>query len=113
MGYICIKSRSILKRLLLKFLLLVIVLVLIFILLPINRDNKNGEKSDLFTANVEAFKAAGDNYFIEDNLPKNEGGKYRVTLKDLVSIGAIKTLRSLEGNTCDEKASYIEVTKRK
>ncbi|HHX33596.1 MAG TPA: InlB B-repeat-containing protein [Mollicutes bacterium] len=100
------------KGFLLKFLLLVIVLVLIFMLLPINRDNKNGEKSDLFTANVEAFKAAGDNYFIEDNLPKNEGGKYRVTLKDLVSIGGIKTLRSLEGNTCDEKASYIEVTKK-
>lgn len=98
------------KGFLLKLLFLIIVLILIIKLLPLKR-NENKVKSEVFVNNLEIMRNTINTYFTIDNLPTETGKSSKISLKDLISVGGIKTLKDADGNPCDEDASYIKVAK--
>ncbi|MDD4706152.1 MAG: InlB B-repeat-containing protein [Bacilli bacterium] len=98
------------KGFLLKLLFLIIVLILIIKLLPIKR-NENKVKSEVFVNNLEIMRDTTDTYFTIDNLPNEIGKSSKISLKDIINIGGIKSLKDVDGNPCNEDASYIKVTK--
>ena len=98
------------KGFLLKLLFIIIVLILIIKLLPLKR-NENKVKSEVFVNNLNVMRNTSDTYFTIDNLPYETGKSSKISLKDLISVGAIKTLKDADGTPCNEDASYIKVTK--
>lgn len=110
-----------LKSLLIKiFLILVIILVLVW-LIPkfflyknsktheeIKEDNKTVVIKDETVNNLEN---AGVKFFNEQNTPKNNGDKKKVTLKELQDKKLIGVLKD-GNNTCDTKSSYVELIRK-
>jgi len=69
----------------------------------------NTNASQLFNANLESLKQAGENYFDYKNYP-SEGQTVMVTLGELVSNGDISELYDEKGNVCSRENSYVAVT---
>ncbi|MDD2409364.1 MAG: InlB B-repeat-containing protein [Bacilli bacterium] len=99
------------KGFLLKLLFLIIVLILIIKLLPLKRKENQVVKSEVFVNNLEIMRNTSNTYFKIDNLPTEAEKISKINLKDLISVGGIKTLKDAAGKPCNEDASYIKVTK--
>lgn len=99
------------KGFLLKLLFLIIVLILIIKLLPLKRNENHVVKSEVFVNNLEIMRNTTNTYFTIDNLPTETGKSSKISLKDLISVGGIKTLKDDDGNPCNEDISYIKVSK--
>lgn len=101
------------KGFLLKLLFLIIVLILIIKLLPLKKKNTKEEKSEVFIKNIETIQNTSNTYYSFDNLPEEIGESHKASLKDLISVGAVKSLKAKDGNLCDEDNSFVKVTKEK
>ena len=65
--------------------------------------------TQLFKANLESLRQAGENYYDYKNYP-SEGQTVMVTLGELVSKGHINELVDEKGNVCSRENSYVAVT---
>ncbi len=100
------------KGFLLKLAFVIIVIVLVIKLLPLNNKKEiNLTKSEEFKSNMNKLKDAGNDYFTIDKLPSSVEETVQVSLNDLIKVGAIRTLRDTEGESCDENSSYIKAKK--
>lgn len=108
------------------FLTLLLVLLFIFIMLwlfPTKSyvDEKLQSSSDIqdlsiiydeiFANNVERMKDAGIGYFTNERLPQVVGQSKKLTLQEMYDLHLILKLKDKDGNACDVKKSYIEMTK--
>lgn len=100
------------------FIKLIIVAVLVFAIFKgyeYFSNNKNSVTSNtttntqLFNANLESLRQAGENYFNYSNYP-SEGQTAMVTLAELTTKGNIKELYDENGNECNRESSYVSVT---
>lgn len=99
------------KGFLLKLAFLIIVLILIIKLLPLKKNENKTEKSETFISNLEVMKNTGNTYFTKEKLPTENGENIKISLKNLISVGAIRTLRDTDGEPCNEEDSFINATK--
>lgn len=99
------------KGFILKLIFLIIVIFLIIKLLPLNKMKVDNSKSEIFISNLDSMRNTGDTFFTLENLPAKTGDSIKVSLKDLVSVGAIRALRDENGELCNEDESYINATK--
>ena len=97
------------KGFILKFIIIIIVLVIVINLLPFNKKSRV-EQSKVFSNNMSKLKEVGNNYFNEDNIPKDEE-EVIITLDELVKENKIENLKDKNGNTCDAENSYLKVFK--
>lgn len=65
--------------------------------------------SQLFNANLESLRQAGENYYDYSNYP-SEGQTVMVTLAELITKGDIKELYDANGNECNDENSYVSLT---
>lgn len=100
------------------FIKLIIVAVLVFAIFKgyeYFSNNKNSvttnttTNTQLFNANLESLRQAGENYFNYSNYP-SEGQTAMVTLAELTTKGNIKELYDENGNECNRESSYVSVT---
>ena len=76
---------------------------------PGNSKTTTSTATQLFNANLESLRQAGENYYDYSNYPKN-GQTVMVTLGELVTKGNIKELYDENGNECNRENSYVAVT---
>ncbi|MDD2505108.1 MAG: InlB B-repeat-containing protein [Bacilli bacterium] len=98
------------KGFLLKLALLIVVIILIIKLLPLNNKSPK-ELSTEFKNNMATLRIKGNSYFTADKLPVNNEESIKVSLDDLVKVGAIRDLQDADGNSCDINKSYVKATK--
>lgn len=99
------------------FIKLIIVALIIFAIFKgyeyFSNNNKNitstNSASQLFNANLETLKQAGENYFDYSNYP-SEDQTVMVTLAELLTKGDIKEIYDEKGNVCSRENSYVAVT---
>lgn len=65
--------------------------------------------TQLFNANLESLRQAGENYYDYSNYP-SEGQTVMVTLGELVTKGDLKELYDENGNECSRENSYVALT---
>lgn len=108
------------------FLTLLLVLLFIFIMLwlfPTKSylDDKLQSSTDIerlsvlydeiFANNVGRMKDAAIGYFTNERMPKTIGESKKLTLQDMYDLHLILKLKDKDGNACDVKRSYTEMTK--
>lgn len=100
------------------FIKVAIVAVLVFIIFKgyeifTNRENGNKNTTttatQLFNANLESLRQAGENYYDYSNYPA-EGQTVMTTLSELLTKGDIKELYDENGNECNRENSYVSLT---
>ena len=99
------------KGFLLKLALVIVVAILIIKLLPLNNNNAK-ELSTEFKNNMATLRVKSNDYFSNDKLPNKVDESVRVTLDDLVKVGAVRALTDTNGNSCSPDNSYVKATKR-
>lgn len=88
-----------------------VVLILIAIGVVSMTISKNKKESN-FEKNLNLFREASLNYFEGENLPKEDNGKEKLTLKEMINKGLIVNLVDENGNACDVNKSYAEAVKK-
>ena len=68
------------------------------------------EPNPEFIQNINYMKESALEYFTSDRLPKNDGGKIKVSLEDMLDQKLLIDFTQ-NGKKCDLKASYIQATK--
>jgi hydrogenase maturation factor len=66
----------------------------------------------IFNANVMSMKESAESYYTLERLPKNEGDKVKMTLKQMLEKKIILPFSDKYGESCDLDKSYVEVTKK-
>lgn len=97
------------KGFLLKLAFAIVVIILIIQLLPLKKSEKTVGLE--IKENVLILKESAYDYFKINKLPENLNDSIKVSLKDLTSVGAVKSLIDEKGNVCDTEKSYIKATK--
>lgn len=107
------------KSVFIKILLVALALFVLMILFPTKGfvtnyvDKKLGNSSDNFNNNLIALASVGSGYYNSSRLPKEEGEKSKLTLKEMLDKKMIVNLTDSNGNTCSKNKSYVLVTKEK
>lgn len=100
------------------FLKVIIVAIIVFALFKgyeyfSNKQNKKNTTTStatqLFNANLESLRQAGENYYDNTNFP-SEGQTVMATLGELATKGDIKELYDENGNACSRENSYVSLT---
>lgn len=79
-----------------------------------NKDDNNALTvlvDRIFNENVIAMKDAAKSYYTLERLPQNVGDKVKMTLGEMLEKKIILPFTDKNGDTCDLKESYVEVTK--
>ncbi len=104
------------KGLFLKVIIVAIIVFAIFKGYEIfsnKKDNNSKEtisvSTQLFNANLESLRQAGENYYDYTNFP-SEGQTVMATLGELTTKGDIKELYDDKGNECSKENSYVSLT---
>ena len=104
------------KGLFIKLIIVALIIFAIFKGYEYFSNNKPGNSkittstaTQLFNANLESLRQAGENYYDYSNYPKT-GQTVMVTLGELVTKGNIKELYDENGNECNRENSYVAVT---
>lgn len=114
-----------LKTVILRIILVIIALFILVWLFPTKQyvtnqiDKSINKKLDgigtsyngVFNENVKIMKDGATSYFTSDRLPKNTGDTVTLTLKEMLDRHLIIEFTDGNGETCDPKDSYVEVTK--
>lgn len=100
------------------FLKVIIVALIIFVIFKayemINKKESSSVETpstatQLFNANLESLRQAGENYYDYTNYP-SEGQTVMTTLGELQTKGNIKELYDANGNECNRENSYVSLT---
>ena len=101
------------------FLKVIIVAIIVFAIFKgyeyfSNRSDKSktvttDAATQLFNANLESLRQAGENYYDNTNFP-SEGQTVMATLGELATKGDIKELYDEDGNACSRENSYVSLT---
>ena len=97
------------KDIIIKFIMLILFVIILVLLFP--KADLDVFYDSVYTNNVDTMKAAARNYYTVDRLPSNVGDKTSMTLKEMVDNHMLIRFTDKDGKTCDESASYVEVTK--
>ena len=103
------------KNLPIKTFLVSLILIIIFVLLLVwllPMPNLTGLNNRIFNANIQEMKNAAIPYFTTDKLPQKDGDSVKLTLQEMIDAKLILPFTDKNGDTCDTKASYIELTKK-
>ena len=77
-----------------------------------NITNSNFALSEmLFNQNLLSMKDAAREYFTIKRMPATNGGSKTLTLEEMVKNGMVVELFDANGEKCDQKASFVKVTK--
>ena len=114
------------KNVILQFLFVALFIFIMIWLFPLKSDLKKVENKiestqtdfsvlydRIFNENVIAMKDGAKSYFTTSRLPKNVGDKVKMTLKEMLNAKIVLPFTDKNGDTCDEEASYVEITKYK
>ena len=97
------------KDILIKIIMLILFVVILLLLFP--KADLDVFYDSVYSNNVKTMKEAARNYYTVDRLPSNVGDKTSMTLKEMVDDHMLIRFTDKDGKTCDESASYVEVTK--
>ena len=97
------------KDILIKLIMLILFVIILLLLFP--KADLDVFYDSVYSNNVNTMKAAARNYYTLDRLPSNVGDKTSMTLKEMVDNHMLIRFTDKDGKTCDESASYVEVTK--
>ena len=100
------------KGFLLKLAFLIIVIILIIKLLPLDNKNTFKELSSEFQNNMATLREKSSIYFRDDKLPGTDEKSTKVSLDDLIQVGAVRDLKDTSGNSCDVKNSYVKASNK-
>ena len=102
------------KSLIIKILLLALIVFLIIWVIQINT-KRNNEQNDtkVFNQNIATMKESSESYYKSNKLPENIGDKDKITLEEMIDNNLLMEFTDKNGNFCDEKNSYAQVTKTK
>lgn len=98
------------RDLIVKILLVLLFVFLLMWLFPMPDLNPLYDK--IFSQNIGSMTDAAKSYFTVSRLPQKEGESKKLTLGDMVDNKMIVEFTDSEGKTCDQDASYVEVTKK-
>ena len=102
------------KSLIIKILILaLIVFLVIWVIQVINNRKNNNSNNKIFNQNIENMNDAAESYYKSNELPKNIGDKNKITLQDMIDNNLLMEFTDKNGNFCDEKNSYAQITKTK
>ncbi|MEG0799066.1 MAG: hypothetical protein RR228_01205 [Bacilli bacterium] len=87
--------------------LFILILVWLFPKVP----NMKPFYSNVFRENIKYMQEAGESYFTNDRLPKEEGKSVKLTLKELMNKSLVLPFVDKDGASCNVYSSYVEVTK--
>ena len=115
------ENKGTLKGIFIKIVLVVLFIFILMMLFPTKgfvtnyvdekvSENKTG---DNFNNNLLAMATAGSGYFTSSRLPENEGDKVKMTLGEMYDNKLLVKFSDSNNRVCDNKKSYIEVTKEK
>ena len=119
--YIEDENKGTLKGMFIKIVLVVLFIFILMMLFPTKgfvtnyvdekvSENKTG---DNFNNNLLAMATAGSGYFTSSRLPEGEGDKVKMTLGEMYDNKLLVKFSDSNNRVCDNKKSYIEVTKEK
>lgn len=97
----------------LKLLLLILLILLISYLIYLfkNNNSNNKVKGKSMDDNLQTLKQEYIKYFDEENLPKYENQRVKVSLDELIENKQIKGIYDKNGNECSTQSSYGQITK--
>lgn len=113
------------KNVILEFLFVALFIFILIWLFPLKSDltnavNKMEGKDNnglsvltdrIFNENIIAMKDAAKSYYTTPRLPKHVGDKVKMTLGEMLEKKIILPFTDKNGDACDTKASYVEITK--
>lgn len=99
------------KSFLIKLALIIVVIILIIKLLPLENKNISKNLSTEFNNNMAVLRESSGQYFTSDRMPM-VGESREVSLNDLISVGAVRSLSDKEGSLCDSENSYVKVSNK-
>lgn len=113
------------KNVIVQFLFVALFVFILIWLFPLKSDlsklkvsaNKDDNKAltvlvdRIFNENIIAMKDAAKSYYTLERLPQNVGDKVKMTLGEMLEKKIILPFTDKNGDTCDLKESYVEVTK--
>ncbi len=103
------------KKVILAILIIVLVFFVLMWLFPTKSYlNSNGEETSVtkvFSENINLMKEAAISYYTDERLPQNVGDKEKMTLADMLNKHLVTELVDSNNEMCDNKTSYVEVTK--
>lgn len=121
------------RGLVITILLIILIVCILLWLFPIKKDTKDNQNNnnqttgnnnndsnistndrllnDIFGRNLRNLQLAGHAYFYNASLPKNVGDKVNVKLAKLIEKKTLLELKDKNGESCDAKLSYVELTK--
>lgn len=107
------------KGIVVTVLLIILVICILIWIFPTKKDIKgisgsNNEPllSEIFGRNIRVLQNAGRAYYYSATLPKNVGDSTNVTLGELVNKKMLLNLTDKNGKTCNQDASYVQLTKK-
>ena len=107
------------KGIVVTILLIILVICVLMWIFPTKKDIKQITKSDneiisneLYSYNLRVLQNAGRAYYYSATIPKNNGDSVKTTLSELISKKILLELKDKSGKTCDQKASYVKLTKK-
>lgn len=92
-----------------KLLLIIIFVLLLMWLFPI--PNMESFYSSVYRDNINEMKNVAKNYYTNERLPQEIGGKTRLTLEEMESMNLILPFVDKDGKVCDKNLSYVEIEK--
>lgn len=118
------KNNFSIKNVILQFLFVALFIFIMIWIFPLKSDLKNVEDklssthSDfsvlydrIFNENIISMKDSAKSYFTTPRLPQKVGDKVKMTLGEMLDKKIILPFTDKNGDVCDEKASYVEITK--
>lgn len=100
-------------RMILFCLIFLFFLLLIMWLFKKNSPNMKPIYDGIFRDNINSMQDAGEAYFTNDRLPKNEGESVKISLQEMLDKNYILPFTDKDGNACDLNNSYVSVVKTK
>lgn len=106
------RKRYPIRDFLIKLVLVIIFVLLLVWLLPTSNDNLKGLTDRIFNANIQTMKEAAIPYYTTERLPQKVGESKKMTLQQMIDLKLLLPFTDKNGNSCDTKASYVEITKK-
>ena len=103
------KNSNFIRDLLVKLLLIVIFIFLLMKLIPM--PNLTAFYDSVFNNNLNAMKDAAKSYYTVERMPSENGKSSKMTLQQMLDENLLLPFTDKDGNACDTKKSYVQVTK--
>ena len=99
------------KDIIIRLVFLIVFILLLIWLFAKKTPNMSAFYSNVFRENISYMQDAARSYYTTDKLPKNIGDVSEMTLQEMIEKKLILPFVDKDGNSCDTKESYVQVTK--